>query len=301
MPTPRHPSPSADAELPKGFAKSEVRLVPRGDARVLVSRLLAQRGLILLLSALALLTLVVPALDLGLDTVVLRCSRDEAACTVSGGAAGSRIIPLSSIVRFAARHPRKQSPDLLAQTGSGELVLVHRWPHEDLTAHAHALNELLRGNGPGEWAFTYRRRLQALREDLPIFGALFGLLVVLAAMQLGWRTRLERRGRRVVRWKPLSRSVRPVGAFRAVLVRSMAEAHPRAAQSRGMNAMLEAHRQIALVEAGGAAWPITRFVTCPRDEVEARAAEVAAYLDLPIARPSEPLATVPPPADPPAA
>ena len=64
MPAPRHPQPTADAALPKGFAKSEVRLVPRGDARVLVSRLLAQRGLILLLSALALLTLVVAPLVL---------------------------------------------------------------------------------------------------------------------------------------------------------------------------------------------------------------------------------------------
>lgn len=290
-------------ELPKGFAKSEVRLVRHGDARVLVSRLLAQRGLILLLSFLALLTLAVPALDLRLDTVVLRCSRDETACTVSGGEAGTRTIPLSSIVRFAARHPRKQNPDLLAQTGSGELLLVHHWPYAELGAHAHALNELLRGDGPGEWAFTYGRRFQALREDLPIFGSLFALLVVLVATQLGWRTRLERRGRRVVRWKPLSRSVRPIDAFRAVLVRSMAEAHPRrlAAQSRGMTAVLEAHRQIALVEAGGAAWPISRFVTCPREEVEARAAEVAAYLDLPIARPSEPLATVRPPVGPPAA
>ena len=293
----------ADANALKGFAKSEVRLVARGDARVLVSRLLAQRGLILLLSLLALLTLVVPALDLRLDTVVLRCSRNEAACTVSGGETGTRTIPLSSIVRFAARHPRKQKPDLLVQTESGELVLVHRWPHAELGAHADALNELLRGDGPGEWAFTYGRRLQALREDLPIFGTLFAVLVVLIGTQLGWRTRLERRGRRVVRRKPLSRSVRPIGAFRAVLVRSMAEAHPGrlAAQSREMKAVLEAHRQIALVEAGGVAWPITRFVTCPREEVEARAAEVAAYLDLPVARPPEPLATVLAPAKSPAA
>lgn len=292
----------ADAEIPRGFAKSEVRLVSRGDARVLVSRLLAQRGLILLLSLLALLTLVVPALDLRLDTVVLRCSRDEAACTVSGGEGGTRVIPLSSIARFAARHPRKQQPDLLAQTVSGEIVLVHRWPHEELGAHAHALNELLRGDEPATWAFTYRRSVQALREDLPVFGALFVLMVALVATQLGWRTRLERRGHRVVRWKPLSRSVRPIGAFRAVVVRSMAEAHPRRlAGSAGMNAVLEAHRQIALVEAGGAAWPITRFVTCPREEVEARAAEVAAYLDLPVARPPEPLMTVRPPVKPPAA
>jgi hypothetical protein len=64
-----------------------------------------------------------------------------------------------------------------------------------------------------------------------------------------------------------------------------------------MRAVLEGHRQIALVEAGGAAWPITRFVTCPREELEARAAEVAAYLNLPVARP-EPLATVPARSDP---
>ena len=293
----------SDTELPKGFARSEVRLVARGDARVLVSRLLAQRGLILVLSLLALLTLVVPALDLRLDTVVLRCSRDEAACTVSGGEAGTRTIPLSSIERFAARHPRKQKAELLARTDSGELVLVRRWPHEELGAHAHALNELLGGDGPGEWAFTYLRSLQALREDLPIFGALFALMVFLVVTQLGWRTRLERRGHRVVRRRPLSRSVRPIGAFRAVVVRSMAEAHPGrlAARSAGMNAVLEAHRQIALVEAGGAAWPITSFGTCPREEGEARAAEVAAYLDLPVARPAEPLMTVRPPVKPPAA
>jgi hypothetical protein len=183
-------------------------------------------------------------------------------------------------------------------------VLVHRWPHEELGAHAHALNGLLRGgDGPAEWAFTYRRRLQALREDLPIFGTLFALMVVLVATQLGWRTHLERQGRRVVRWKPLSRSVRPIGAFRAVLVRSMAEAHPgrRAPQSSELNAVLEAHRHIALVDAGGAAWPITRFVTCPRREVEARAAEVAAYLGLPVARPPEPLAAELAPEEPPAA
>jgi hypothetical protein len=294
----------ADGDVRKGFARSEVRLVARGDARVLVSRLVAQRGLILVLSVLALLALVVPALDLlRLDTVLLRCSREEAACTVAREEAGTRTIPLSSIVRFAVRHPRKQAPDLLAQTGSGELVLVHRWPYAELRTHADALNALLRGDGPGAWAFVYPRSLQALREDLPIFGTLFAVLVFLVVTQLGWRTRLERRARRVVRRKPLSRSVRPLGAFRAVVVRSMAEAYPgrRAAQSSEMYAVLEAHHQIALVEAGGAAWPITRFVTCPRDEVEARAAEVAAYLDLPVARPPEVLATVRPPAKPPAA
>jgi hypothetical protein len=291
-----------DADAVKGFAKSEVRLVVRDDARVLVSRLLAQRGVILLLSLLALATLVVPALDFRLDTAVLGCSRKEAACTVSGGEAGTRTIRLSSIRRFATRQPRKQKPDLLALTDSGEVVLVHRWPHAELRVHADALNGLLRGEGPGEWTFTYARRLQALREDVPIFGILFAVLVVLVGTQLGWRTRLERRERRVVRWKPLSRSARPIAAFRAVLVRSMAEAHPGrlAAHSREMNTVLEAHHQIALVEAGGAAWPITRFVTCPRHEVEARAAEVAAYLNLPVARP-DPLATVLAPAKPPAA
>lgn len=280
----------ADAGVPKGFARSEVRLLVRDDARVLVSRMLGQRAMILVLSCLALLALVVPALDLRLDTVVLRCSRREAACTVAGGEVGAATIALDSIVEFAAVHPRKQKPDLLARTESGELVLVHRWPHEELRAHAAALNALLREDrGPGEWTFTYRRSLQALREDLPIFGSLFALMVVLVVMQLGWRTRLERRERRVIRWKPLSRAVRPIDVFRAVLVRSMAEAHP--AQTAGRapqaNAMLEAHLQIALIEADGAAWPVTRFVTCPREEVEARAAEVAAYLGLPVARAPE--------------
>lgn len=280
----------ANADSLKGFARSEVHLLSRGDSRVLVSRQLGH-GRFLIVSLLAVLALVVPALDLQLDTVVLRCSRSEAACTVSGGDAGTRTIPVSSIDVFAARHPRKQKPDLLAQTESGELVLVHRWPHEELSVHADALNALLRGSGAGEWEYTYGRRAQALREDLPIFGTLFVGLVVLAGMQLGWRTRLDRRGRRVVRWKPLSRSVRPIAAFRAVLVRSMADAHAGrvAPQRPEMRAVLEGHRQIALVEAGGAVWPITRFVTCPREELDARAAEVAAYLDLPVGRPPQPL------------
>jgi hypothetical protein len=74
----------------------------------------------------------------------------------------------------------------------------------------------------------------------------------------------------------------------------MAEAHAGRAAPQGaqLRAVLEGHRRIALVEAGGAAWPITRFVTIPQDELEARAAEVAAYLGLPFARP-EPLETVP--------
>lgn len=276
-----------DAEVLKGYAKSEVRLVARGEGRVLLSRLLAQRKLLLLLSLLMLLTLVVPGLDLRLDTVVLRCSRDEAACTVRGGEADGRSIPLSSIARFTTRQSRKQKPDLLAQTDAGDVVLVHRWPHPELRVHADALNALRGGRGPAEWTFTYRRSLQALREDLPVFGGLFAMLLVLIGTQLGWRTHLDRRGRRVVRWKPLTRSVRPVQAFRAVLVRSMAEAHPERLPARSvqMQAVLDANRQIALVEAGGTAWPITRFVTCPRAELEARAAEVAAYLNLPVARP----------------
>ncbi len=272
-----------------GFARSEVRLAARGEERVLVSRLLAQRAMLLVLLVLALLALMVPALDLRLDTVVLHCSREAAACTVSGG----EVLPLSSIVRFSARHPRKQKPDLLAQTGAGEVVLVHRWPHEELNQHADALNRLLRGEGPGDWAFTYARRAQALREDLPIFGTLFALLVVLVGTQLGWRTRLDRRRRRVVRLKPLSRSVRPIGDFRAVRVRSMAEAYPgrMGKQSKEMDAVLAAHHQLALVDANGADWAITRFVTVPEEELELRAAEVAAYLNLPVQRP-EPLATV---------
>lgn len=283
----------ADAGSLTGFAKSEVRLLARGDSRVLVSRLLAQRALLVALALLALFTLLLPGQDLRLDTVVLRCSRSEAACTVAGGEAGGRTLPLSSILGFAARHPRKQAPELLARTPSGEVVLVRRWPHEELDADAEALNALLRGSGPGELGFTYRRRAQAIREDLPVFGLLFAILVLLAGTQLGWKTRLDRRGRRVVRWRPLSRSVRSTAAFRAVRVRTMAEAQAGrlAAQPPHMRAVLEGHLQIALVEAGGAGWPITRFVTCPREEVEARAAEVAAYLDLPLERP-EPLATV---------
>lgn len=286
----------------KGFAKSEVRLVARAETRVLVSRLVA-RGRILVLSLFALLALVVPALDLRLETVVLRCSRDEGACTVSGGEAGTRTIPLSSIVRFAARQPRKQKPHLLALTESREILLVYRWPHAELTAHAAALDELLREHdGPATWEFTYGRRAQALREDLPIFGTLFAVMVLLVGTQLGWRTVLDRRAGKVVRWKPLSRSVRPIDAFRVIVVRSMAEAHPgrRAGQSLEMNAVLEAHHQITLVDATGDAWPITRFVTCPREEIEARAAEVAVYLNLPVAaRPPELIAKAVAPAKPP--
>lgn len=292
----------SDPGVLKGFAKSEVRLLVRAETRVLVSRLLA-RGRILALSLLALLSLVVPALDLRLEAVVLRCARDEGACTVSGGEAGTRTIPLSSVVRFAARHPRKQRPELVVQTEAGELLLVHRWPHEELTAHAAALNELRDGDGAATWAFTYGRAAQALREDLPIFGTLFAVLVLLAGTQLGWRTVLDRRRGRVVRWKPLSRSVRPIDGFRVVVVRSMAEVRPRQrAGPSSETAILEAHRHIALVDVTGDAWPITRFVTCPREQLEARAAEVAAYLNLPLAaRPPELIAKAVAPANPPRA
>jgi hypothetical protein len=288
----------ADA-APQGFAPSELRLLARGEARVLVSRLRAGWR-ILVLSLLALGALVVPALDLRLEPVALYCSRDDAACTVTSPSGEPRSLPFPSITRFTVRHPRKQQPELLAETAQGAVLLVQRWSRPRLDEHAAALNRLLRGDGSARWGFAYDRRGHALGEDLPIFGPIFLILCVVLVAQLGWRTRLDRRGRRVVCWRPpFGRTVRPVAGFREVTVGSMAEAYPGrlAAASGETRAVLEAHLRIALVDAGGAAWPISRWVTCPRYEVEARAAEVAAYLDLPVAQP-QPLATVLAPAGP---
>jgi hypothetical protein len=180
----------------------------------------------------------------------------------------------------------------VAETAAGEVLLVQRWPGHALTAHADALNALLRGEGRAPaWGFVYDRGMQAFLEDLPVFGGLFLILGLVLATQLGWRTRLDRRSRTVVRWKPISRSVRPLEQFRAVLVRSMADdRRARDAAPDHFRPVLEGHVQIALVDAQGAAWPITRWLTSPPHEVAARAAEVAAYLGLPVATPQRSVA-----------
>jgi hypothetical protein len=243
------------------------------------------------------LLLLFPALILvawlGEAPTELRCGWDTRSCVAAEPGAAPRSVALGEVRRFEVRSrgSRSVTYGLFAVTDRGDVALVWDWSGRVLREHERALTALLRSSARPAFRFTYDHR----RAD--VWPALS--LVVFFTLGFGWiivalrpfRVRLDlREGTTVAGW--LVRRRRPLSDLRAVQLRTWLDARMESLARTGkprrwIDAGHPGVRQLVLVAADGTTLPLTRLLREAelRGDLGAVAAEVAAFLGVPIIPP----------------